>query len=144
MEVFCVDPGVSIGIAYLRELTLYTDVLKTYTDLHLYLQHIGPSGVIVCESFNSGNVSHGPMLRTVKVIGAIEAFSELHHLLLVQQTPSSRTAFLDDATLLLKPHKVLAHHIDACAHLLRYLHSTVGSYQHLSLEVLVGLHNLSR
>jgi len=140
VEVLSIDPGVSIGVAFLRGEVLYTDVLQTYTQLYKLLQYIGPSGIVVCESFSSGNVAHGPMLRTVKVIGAVEAYTELHHITLVQQTPSSRKAFMDDATHLLKSqHAVLAHHIDACAHLLTYLHKVKHPYELSSLRVLMGL-----
>lgn len=128
MLVMAVDPGsVHIGVAMNISGTYATCTLTSKDELWKTIAEHRPE-VIVCEEFYRSNRIDGNMIKTMNVVGGVEAVCVALNIKYVGQTNQVRISFIPDAEAILisqrgyinRSKNADDHEIQALAHLLCY------------------------
>lgn len=123
MLILSVDPGILSGIAVRIHDTYRTFTTKTNSDIYSLVIESRWDYVIV-ESFATDNNISKFGLRTVELVGGLEALCWHDGLTFVRRTPMQRTPFVYRAkqklALLQQVHTITPHEISALSHLIGF------------------------
>jgi len=124
LTLLALDPGVTTGVAIRsRDNNIITRIVHRPRDLWGIIQTVHPD-VVIFEDFTTPGLISKDGLYTVRLIGGIEAVTNLCKVPIHVQYPAERYPFIASAKQILKASgkKYLVHEIDALSHLLLYEH----------------------
>lgn len=120
MLILAVDPGITTGLAFNINGMYQTQAVTDPTEIYEYIQN-NKFDVVVCEQFVTSNIhSHRYGIRTVEIVGGVEASCFLAGIPFHRRTPHQRLPAMRSAKAFLQAMRrpFVDHEQDALAHLL--------------------------
>ena len=122
MTIIALDPGITTGCAIRTDSQLYrTLVVHKNTEIRELIEYDQPS-VCIFEDFNSAGLIDKNGQATLRLIGYIEAITQVMNIPTCLQFPRERYPFIEPARKMIRAmnKKYLIHEVDALSHLLLY------------------------
>lgn len=130
MLILAVDPGMTTGLAFNINGVYQTQAVTDPTEIYDYIRN-NKFDVVVCEQFVTSNIhSHRYGIRTVEIVGGVEAICYVSKVPFHRRTPHQRLPAMPRAKAILKAMRrpFVDHEQDALAQLLCWerFHANVG------------------